>query len=149
MEPSTHERYLHEHMRDDKAKQLILNTLRLNGGIENMLNTSHSFLEAKHVAYSSSLKEMKKATPDAWESGYNILSDHYEGELDTLVGYWKKKLKAAQEIGGWYFNDVKRDLCIRYPKIAKELGIDCPSEGEEMWPIILIAVGCIILCEGD
>ncbi len=148
MEPSNHERYLLENMRDDKARQLILNTLRLNGGIKNMLDTSHRFLEAKQVAYTSGLEEMKKVGPDAWEAGYNILSNHYEGELDTLVGYWSKKLLVAQEIGGWYFSDVKRDLCIRYPKVAKELGIDCQSEGkEEMWPIILIAVACAILCE--
>lgn len=151
MKPSAHERYILANMRDDKARQLILNTLRLNGGLEKMLLTSHSFLEAKQIAYSSSLKEMKKRTPEAWELGFNILNTYYDGELNTLVGYWKKKLKAAQKIGEWYFNAVKRDLCIRYPDISEELGIDCPQAEVYFipWPLILIAIACAILCEGD
>ncbi len=148
MDPVAHARYVRENIRDDEAEQLILNTLRMHGGVEGFLEASHRILLAKQLAYSESVRLAKKRTEESWTAARGVLLEHYRGELETLVGYWERRLKEEAEAhaGQPYFSQVAYELCQRYPDIAKQLGIQCP---EEMWPIILIAIACAILCEGD
>jgi hypothetical protein len=148
MDPEEHAQYVTENVRDDEAGQRIVNTLSVHGGLARLLETSHSFLAAKRFAYSKSVGLAKQRTEEAWNEAQRILVDHFKGELETLVEYWKRRLKEEEEAmgGAVYFSQVRYELCQRYPHIAKQLGISCPKE---CWPIILIAVACVILCEGD
>jgi hypothetical protein len=149
MDAATHERYVSANIQDEEARQIILNTLHINGGLEAFLATEHNFLSSKQLAYSESLRAAKQRTEESWKDAHNILLEHYKGELETLIGYWKRRLKEEREAykGQAYFSGVTFELCQRYPEIAKQLGIDCPNEA---WPvIILIAVFCAVMCEGD
>lgn len=149
MEASAHASYVTANIRDEQAKQLILNTLKVHGGLQQLLGTSHDFLAAKQHAYSRALRLAKQRTEESWGGARLILTDHYKGELETLIDYWKRRLKEEKEaLGGQvYFSEVEYELCQRYPAIAAELGIECDKQ-HGMWPIILIAVACAILCEG-
>lgn len=149
MDRETHAKFVSENIRDDEANHLILNTLRLHGGVEGFLGTSHSILAAKRLAYTKATRLAKHRSKESWKQAQTTLKDHFKGELETLVEYWKRLLKEeAEEAGGKpYFSEVAYELCIRYPHIAKQLGIQCPEM--MLWPIILIAIACAILCEGD
>ena len=148
MNPTEHRKYVSENIMDEEARQLILNTLSINGGTEELLSTTHGFLLSKELAYSKSIRAAKRRSSDSWKSAYEIITDHYKGELETLIDYWKRRLKEEKKAyeGQVYFSQVEYELCQRYPDIAKQLGIDCP---EHIWPIILIAVFCAVMCEGD
>jgi len=148
MDAETHAQYVSENSRDEEAESLILNTLRIHGGISALLQTSHDLLAQKQSAYAQALKTAKLRTPDSWNQALKILKDHYDGELETLEDYWRRRLKEEKETAGGkpYFSQVTYDLCTRYPELAKQLGVECPKE--MIWPIILIAVACAILCEG-
>ncbi len=147
MDGVLHAKYVSEYVQDDEAKQLIINTLRIHGGIMGLLEISHNLLSTKYHAYSRSLSFAKLRTEESWKQAEHTLRIQYQGELETLEEYWKRRLEEeAEAVGdGVYFSQVTYELCTRYPDIAKKLGIDCP---EGCWPIILIAVACILLCEG-
>jgi len=148
MDRVSHAKYVSENIRDEEAEHLILNTLRVHGGITGLLGISHNIFAAKYLAYSKAVRLAKMRTEEHFKQAQSILRDHYHGELMTLEDYWKNLLEEEANAAGGepYFSQVTYDLCTRYPDIAERLGIACPKE---MWPIILIAVACAILCEGD
>ena len=145
-----HAKYVRDNIRDEEAKHLILDTLRLHGGVTGFLEISHSLLAKKQFSYSRAVRLAKQRSVASWREAQNLLTDHYKGELETLEDYWKRLLEEEKKAAGGYpyFSQVAYELCLRYPEIAKKLGVQCPKDPDAMWPIILIAVACAILCEG-
>lgn len=69
---------------------------------------------------------------------------------EQLKEYWRKKLEGEnikdKDGNLILFSDVAWELCMKYPKIANEIGVDCPKCGFGVGALIVL--GVIIIMPG-
>ena len=134
-------RFINENVKDAETRQRIINRLLLNGGVRNYLGIIQTYLDVKSNAYDHLLEKLR----NGGTSVFPELVSEITINLDTLTEeelkeYWKKKLEeeAKKYKGQLYNSSVAWELCQKYPKIALELGVMCPTD--------LFISGAIIMC---
>lgn len=145
----------------EQGRNLMLASIRWNGGVKGFFEMLRSRIEPTVNAYSESASLVRPDDPSSLISAVERLRKYYE-ELEKLKQAYAKKLKDAMlkdkerdKKGEVYLYSnymmVALELCEKHPQIAGDLNIDCKEVfenfgiGDAFMPCFCNWVVCLII----
>lgn len=131
---------------DEALRRAVMATVLAHGGLRGLLDHLDARLE--HYAEGYFRAEQAASSQDAASAEHvlGIVLQVRADWLESLLDYWRQQIAAERASGDLPWTRIY--LCSEQKWIAEALELDCPAT-PGMWPIILIAIACAILCKGD